>query len=784
MPSLGELRIDLIADIARFVSPFATATNRMERFARDIAKSLDGVEKAMEKMGRQLSVKVSAPLAALSYAAVKAADSNGDFADSLERLSLQAKAALVPLGSSLIKAFETIRPAIEDGIRFVNGLAQAFDELDEPTKMMVIRMAAVAAATGPTLLALSTFATVGKIAAQNVALIADVAGKVLGPLANMRSLTIGAITPMLALQGVLAGIVGFELGRYLYDEFRAVQIAGNRLATFFEKRWIEVSSVFRLAVAGIGALFEDTFNVLKNRLANFFENLGSILSEQGRKIGGEWGNGLAAAGDAAVEAGERIRKAISDGRVEVEKFIPLARLAQQIYEQTRDLPAGTARSGVNRSLSLLLGEVQSGDRRVDPAVIDQAVNQMAESLEQTGEKAMMIAAETLRRRRDEIFKDVSLPFSTKYALISREFHAAKAAADAAADLMQKGVDDTFGTGQRRTGRSFIEFVKDDLKALPGLLQQAADALSGFTVGEGMVKLVDLFGRARELAKGVKLPEVVTKRDREEAEKLAKAMEDLKRRADAINAAVDPGFLLRGQALEAIDVYEKGGISFETLQARLQMLQKEFEGLRGKGKEIAKSLGEELGEGIERFSFRVSDAFADLVVEGRAAFDELGKAFLKMLVSTTLQKQVFGPLAEGFGGFVGKVFDSANALGGVFAGGQKLAFAMGGVVSGPTTFPMAGGRTGLMGEAGPEAIMPLQRVNGYLGVRATGGGTVVNIIDQRRAGERPQVTESTGPDGRKQISILIRDEVKAAIADGSLDRVMGNSYGLGRRGGRR
>jgi phage-related minor tail protein len=39
--------------------------------------------------------------------------------------------------------------------------------------------------------------------------------------------------------------------------------------------------------------------------------------------------------------------------------------------------------------------------------------------------------------------------------------------------------------------------------------------------------------------------------------------------------------------------------------------------------------------------------------------------------------------------------------------------------------MSGGKTGLMGEAGPEAIMPLKRgKNGKLGVETSGSGSVV------------------------------------------------------------
>jgi lambda family phage tail tape measure protein len=57
----------------------------------------------------------------------------------------------------------------------------------------------------------------------------------------------------------------------------------------------------------------------------------------------------------------------------------------------------------------------------------------------------------------------------------------------------------------------------------------------------------------------------------------------------------------------------------------------------------------------------------------------------------------------------------------------MPFAKGGIVSQPTAFPMRGA-TGLMGEAGPEAIMPLTRgPDGRLGVQAGGGGRPVTVV---------------------------------------------------------
>ena len=69
-----------------------------------------------------------------------------------------------------------------------------------------------------------------------------------------------------------------------------------------------------------------------------------------------------------------------------------------------------------------------------------------------------------------------------------------------------------------------------------------------------------------------------------------------------------------------------------------------------------------------------------------------------------------------------------AKGGAFNNGVEF-FANGGVVNRTTGFGMAGGKWGVMGEAGPEAIMPLSRGrNGKLGVAATGGGGTVNQVN--------------------------------------------------------
>lgn len=64
----------------------------------------------------------------------------------------------------------------------------------------------------------------------------------------------------------------------------------------------------------------------------------------------------------------------------------------------------------------------------------------------------------------------------------------------------------------------------------------------------------------------------------------------------------------------------------------------------------------------------------------------------------------------------------------------------------------------------------------------GGGTTVQIIDQRGANAAPVETqESRGPNGERQLRVLIRDTVKGLLSDGSMDATMRGNFNIARRG---
>ncbi|WP_323014412.1 phage tail tape measure protein [Devosia sp.] len=122
---------------------------------------------------------------------------------------------------------------------------------------------------------------------------------------------------------------------------------------------------------------------------------------------------------------------------------------------------------------------------------------------------------------------------------------------------------------------------------------------------------------------------------------------------------------------------------------------------------------DLADGVAR---AINTAFRGALVDGKSFKSLLGdiaRSFADIALKAAIR-----PLGNLVGGLVENLFTATNpALGGV------TPFAKGGVIASPSYFPLGQG-LGLMGEAGAEAIMPLQRgPDGRLGVAGGGGGGI-------------------------------------------------------------
>ena len=124
-----------------------------------------------------------------------------------------------------------------------------------------------------------------------------------------------------------------------------------------------------------------------------------------------------------------------------------------------------------------------------------------------------------------------------------------------------------------------------------------------------------------------------------------------------------------------------------------------------------------------FGSTLTGALKGAVVSGQSLEDTLRSIGRGLAIDalnaglSPLQNLLNGFASRAFAGFSGVL---PFAQGGVV--GANTMFAGGGVLAAPTYFPLGRGRTGLAGEAGPEAILPLSRgADGRLGV-AAGEGT--------------------------------------------------------------
>ncbi len=152
-----------------------------------------------------------------------------------------------------------------------------------------------------------------------------------------------------------------------------------------------------------------------------------------------------------------------------------------------------------------------------------------------------------------------------------------------------------------------------------------------------------------------------------------------------------------------------------------------------------------------FGSSMTRAFTGAVLRGQ----DLGSVLrtLAMQLSAMALRTAIQPVMSGLTGWIGDWMAGFKGLGaGVSSEGGLLSgitpMARGGVIAAPTYFPMPDGRTGLMGERGAEAVMPLARTaDGRLGVaagRAGRGGPaiVMNVTAGDAASFRRSEAEVT------------------------------------------
>ena len=232
--------------------------------------------------------------------------------------------------------------------------------------------------------------------------------------------------------------------------------------------------------------------------------------------------------------------------------------------------------------------------------------------------------------------------------------------------------------------------------------------------------------------------------------------------------------LQGQLQDMAISGQAGSPGFNALKNQLRQAQNE---ISKANTAVSNSVGLTWSSISGTISSQLSYALTTPLQQGENAFERLGNVALNVIgqiaqawLSSKLTNFFngssggkglgtrFGNAAKGaatgsaggiWGAIGGAISGFFNANGNAFSHGRVLPFAQGGVVSSPTMFPMAGNRTGIMGEKGAEAIMPLKRTpSGQLGVQAQTSPATVNVYNQSDS----RIETVQRPDGDTDIFI--------------------------------
>ena len=168
----------------------------------------------------------------------------------------------------------------------------------------------------------------------------------------------------------------------------------------------------------------------------------------------------------------------------------------------------------------------------------------------------------------------------------------------------------------------------------------------------------------------------------------------------------------------------------------------------------KSFAEETAGAVQNAFKGMEDALVKFVMTGKLSFADLTRSILADMARIAIRQAMLN-LGKSIFPFL------RNADGNAFAANGVVPYRKGGVVNSPTYFKYGGSNLGIMGEAGPEAIMPLKRGRGgKLGVIAQGGGGANITVNVDASGSSVEGDETTG----RQLGEMIASAIQSQLIE--------------------
>ena len=389
---------------------------------------------------------------------------------------------------------------------------------------------------------------------------------------------------------------------------------------------------------------------------------------------------------------QELDKALEKGEVSLEDFLTFTKAIFDRYDKNAQIIVDSPSAAGDR-LQQKLKELQ------------EAVGILVAPIGAAFQGAASIAVDALTgiiKKIDELFK--KFEFLTKIAAVLGEVQASALLGPVGGRLARIALSNLGGGTSVDIREGIQQPAPGD--GLPGFTRTPGSADSGGTTSRIKDTSEEVLRLTQEMNAASATRQLIL------AEQLRLQI-DIQRITEQFNAGEITFNRAQELSSNAIEKSRKRGLKLRDDEKKamrdLTKGQKEFK------KELTET--EKLVKSIENTLATSMASAIEGLIDGTKSLSESLSGVLRQMASLLLN---FGTKS-----LVGSFF----ADGGVVAQNKIVPFASGGVVNKPTIFPMANGM-GLMGEAGPEAIMPLRRgANGKLGVESSGGvGNVVVNVD--------------------------------------------------------
>ena len=215
-----------------------------------------------------------------------------------------------------------------------------------------------------------------------------------------------------------------------------------------------------------------------------------------------------------------------------------------------------------------------------------------------------------------------------------------------------------------------------------------------------------------------------------------------------------------------------------------------------------SVAEQINDTVQKTFKSAEDALLNFATTGKLNFSDFVDSLLADLARIALRQALLGPISQALGSVFGGAFGSSTSAtppvnpGAGISRGQD-----GGLVTGPggprsdSILAFLSNGEYVVNAAATRANTPLLDAINSAPAFQSGGmvrpaaavptpqgerGVSVQVIDNRTTSadtEGPQVSEGRGPDGERQIRVIIEDTVDQAARGGRFDSSLGSRYGV-------